>query len=70
MTPDTVGRWNGAGVIMRLITPLMVGICIAMLGFLLNSITGMRTSLDNHLQHDVSDIKERLASIEAKMERR
>ena len=70
MKPETVDRVNGFGVVMRLITPLMGGICIAMLTFLLSMMSDMRSSLDNHLQHDVSDIKERLATIEAILERR
>jgi len=59
-----VDKMNGWGVIFRFITPLMVFIIAGMMTYILNDIREMKISLNNHLQHDVADIRERIARIE------
>ena len=61
---------NGFGILFRFITPFMVAISVVMMTYISTDIRNMKLSLDNHLQHDVSEIKERLARIETILERK
>jgi len=56
---------NGIGVWLRFITPALLALCLFILTGIDRDVNSLTTSLNNHLQTDVSDIKERLARIEA-----
>ncbi len=72
MKQETVIKVNGIGAILRFVTPVMVGILMAMVAQDMNmrkamelKVDNINISLNNHLQHDVADIKSSLMRIEA-----
>ncbi len=67
MKPELVNKINGFGMVLRFITPCMVGVVIVLMTHFLGEMSKMRTSLDNHLQTDVRVIGERLARIEERL---
>ena len=67
MKPDILDKVNGWAVILRFILPGMVAIMLYWMGEIRTDVRAMELALSNHLFTDVSGIKERLASIEAKL---
>jgi len=65
MNGDTIKKLNGAGTVMRFVTPVMVGIVLAMVSILLGNIKDVQVKLDNHLQHEMKTVCERLSGLEA-----
>ena len=68
MNDVTKNKLNGFGSDFRFITPVMTGIIIAMLTYILTDIRTVKISLDNHLQHSMVAVYERLTTIEIKLE--
>lgn len=46
-----IEKINGYGTLLRLITPLLVGITLAMVSWIHNDITSLKTHFVNHLMH-------------------
>ena len=69
MKEEMAQRINGVGILFRFVTPIMVGILLAITSGFLSEMRWLRNALDNHLQTDVADIRERLARIEAQLEK-
>lgn len=73
-----MNKLNGIGVALRFITPLMVGLLLALVSQdmsgrqeLRRDIAGIRSSLDNHvseLRKEQGVLRERLARIETNLE--
>lgn len=61
---DTI---NGFGILFRFITPVMVGLVMTMVAWLHADVKAVKLAITNHLVHDVSDIKERLARVETEI---
>ncbi len=64
MHARTKDRINGFGIVLRFITPVMVGLVMTMIVWLHDDIKAVKLAVTNHLVHDVSDMKERLARVE------
>jgi len=74
MTRSIHARINGVGIWMRFVTPLLIGILLMMGNMILGrlaslevAISQLNGALSNHLQHDVSELRERLARIEERL---
>lgn len=55
---------NGFGIVMRFVTPLLVAINIAMVTYILDDLKDVKTKLDDHLQHAMVIVSERLTALE------
>lgn len=75
----TVSRINGWGAIFRFVTPMMVGILLAQYNFgyqeqakfredIRRSILELSKVLNAHLQHDVPLMRERLSTVESRLD--
>ena len=51
MLQQTVDKINGYGSLLRLVTPVLVTICIFLLGWMLTDIRGLNNHFTNHLMH-------------------
>jgi len=68
MKQETVNKLNGVGVILRFVTPFLVGVLVLMIGWLKGDIQYVKKLLENHLYHETAEIKERISRIETCVE--
>jgi len=68
MNPDTVGRLNSAGVLLRFITPIMSLLILVLLNHFIGRIDYLSERLDNHIEHDVAQMKSDIAVIKAHLD--
>jgi len=68
---SNVDKVNGVGYWFRFITPLMVGVLIMLAGMAISkmdslcaSLDGVKVLINNHIQHDVTEMKLSIARIE------
>ena len=65
MNDVTKNKINGIGIFLRFLTPLMVGFLLMLATDIRQSIKDVQEKLDNHIEHEVREIFERMSSMEA-----
>ena len=68
MRKEIVDKINGYGVLLRFITPLLLGIILALHTYMLNDVQDIKRNITNHINHDFISVMERLATIETQLD--
>ena len=56
------------GIVLRFITPLLIGLLLMMASDVKQELKGLKVEMNNHLVHDVADMKADLAVIKNKLD--
>ena len=59
---------NGYGLVLRFVTPALLGLSLFVLNYITADLRLIHKKLDNHIEHEMRDICERITSLETKID--